>query len=221
MHDEELTTILRRADAPVPLPNDVAAGIQGEMHAELDRTLEPDETLEPDANVVALVSATRPATPRSRRWTWIAAALLVAVGTAAVFLIGRSTEEATGPAATSPTVPAVVAPEEPPNELLLVACLDFIQSTQFDGTPWREHFTPNDPDATAPTPADFLQLADAIDVLITAAPDVEPAAGSLLAAASEARSADPDPPTVARQLDLAQDTLIGEFALPCLTENTD
>lgn len=218
MNNHEITSILQRNDIPVALPDDVAVDIRAQMHAELDLTLDPEAT------VVTFRSTPKP-TP-ARRWTWIAASFLIAVGATATFLASRYRQDvtapvATAPAATSPATTEMVVPIDPPTRFLLVACSDFIDSTQFDDRPWGEHFAASDTNATDPTAADFDRLADAIDTLVQTARDVDAARPFLRRASAVARTEHPDGDTVVRQLELAQDAFIREFQLPCIAETAE
>ena len=210
MNDDEITSILQRNDTPVAPPDDVAADIRAQMHAELDLALDPEAT------VLTFRSTPKP-TP-ARRWTWIAASFLVAVGGIATLLAGRDSQEVPVPVATIPNTTQIVVPIDPPTRFLLVACRDFIDSTQFDDRPWREHFASSGTDTTNPTAADFDRLADAIDTLVQTSHDVDAALPFLRPASAEARTENPDGDTVVRQLELAQDAFIREFRLPCLAE---
>lgn len=220
-HDD-LMTILQQGEGSVELSTDVANRIRAAMHDELDRTLQPGANsagLSPDATVVLFPTSTEV----SASWrfvSWVAAALLVAVGAAALFVVNNRTTDMAEPPATDPVTNGDAAEVAEPTPPYLVACLGFIGSTSNVDRPWPEALAAIGPDST--DASDYLErLAQALDTLVSTSPEVRPAVLPLQRAAIEARSTVPDIDVVTRQLELAQDTLLRKTGLPCITATDD
>lgn len=197
MNDDELTTILRRGENHIGLPDDFADRVQADMHHELDRTLGGD------AAVISLQLSPPPPTRRKRPLLQVAAALLLIAG-AGLLLSQRD-------AVVNETTPAQETPRSP-QQPYLAACLDFIDSTTIDDEPWNDILTNR-----ASIPTGYLKtLATSIDQLLATNPGPRSAAPQLRAAALEARSVDPDPEPIAQLLESVQDTLYTETGIECL-----
>ena len=200
MNDDDLKRILRRGGRRQELPADVADRVQADMHDELDRTLGIDKA------GIPLHFAPSSSGRRPRLLVRVAAAVLLVAATAGLLLSQRGPDvNEADPAQEMPT---------PPQQPFLVACLDFIESTNIGERPWHDTLA----GPAANVPADYTAtLATEIGKLLATSPDVSAATSQLQAAAAEARSADPDLDLIIRQLETAQDILLEETFVRCLT----
>ena len=203
MRDDRLRSLLERADRPEPPPAHVSAQIRAEMHAALDRELDPS------SGVVAVrsIESTR---RRPAIVTLAAAALLVAAVAGGLLLAGRAGSNADIAEERAETPTAVP---------LLAACVDFIEATSLDGAPWVDALEDLDPQASG-SAAYLSRLAASIDLLLESTTELEPARPDLLAAREQARSGVSDPVMVREHLVAAQSVLESTIGLPCLARTS-
>ncbi len=200
MNDNDVRGLLAGIDRPVEPPADVSERVRAAIAAELRQPVETQER--PTTLDLGQMSeegrSTRHREPQRPRWLAAAAIILLVAGIAAIALHGP-----TNP--TNPSDQPVTTTNDNRTVPFLRACLDLRTAVQADGQPTNVFSEELDP--TTPDGRRYLdELATALDDLART-PTGAPLEAQLRAAATEARSADPDLTTLTERLDtLAQET---------------